>query len=312
MVRAVHLEIVTELSTEQVLLAMRRFVARRGKPNLMISDNAKAFKLAKRFLTRWDSILTDPSFQDYFSNAQIEWKFIVEYASWMGGFYERMVGTVKRALKKAVRYSKLTLIQLQTVIVEVEAVVNSRPLIYVSSEISDRVTLTPADFLSSNSKLGFLNVDEMEVPEIGSNESTEAKLLNGWIKGQKLLKRFWDSWRNEYLLSLRERSNNIKKCKSEKGEPKVDDVILVKEQLPRSRWKIGRIIDLVPSSDGICRSARVLLPNKKCVQRSIKHLIPLETSDFNFKIGEKQEYEEKKLVSNAKIEAKEKIQNMLK
>jgi transposase InsO family protein len=107
-IRAVHLEVVTELSANHVLLAMRRFVARRGKPKLIISDNARGFQLAKKVLIApWNQIMNDPTIHHYFAKSEIEWKFIIEYAPWMGGFYERMVGTVKKALRKTVGKSHL-------------------------------------------------------------------------------------------------------------------------------------------------------------------------------------------------------------
>ena len=161
-IRAVHLEVVTELSAEHVLLAIRRFVARRGKPKLIISDNAKGFQLAKKVLTStWTNVLIEDSIQHYFSEMKIEWKFIVEYAPWMGGFYERMVGTVKRSLRKTIRKACLNLMQLLTIITEAEAIVNSRPLTYVSSEIEDKIALTLADFLMSNTRFGLCVFDPL-------------------------------------------------------------------------------------------------------------------------------------------------------
>jgi hypothetical protein len=84
--------------------------------------------------------------QSYVANTRIKWKFIVELASWMGGAYERLVGIVKRSLRKSLRHKFLTLVQMQTLLKEVEATVNSRPLVYVNDDINLNITLTPDNF----------------------------------------------------------------------------------------------------------------------------------------------------------------------
>lgn len=85
--------------------------------------------------------------QKFLSNNGITWQFIVERAPWWGGFYERMVGLLKRCLKKILGKALLTLIELTTIVTEVEAVLNSRPLTYVYSDIEDGPPLTPSHFL---------------------------------------------------------------------------------------------------------------------------------------------------------------------
>ena len=116
-VRAVHLEVVEDMTAEQFLEALRRFVSRRGKPDEIISDNALQFKAAKNTIDiAWGDIVNDPQVQSYLSEKRIKWKFIVELSPWFGGFYERLVGTTKMALKKSIGKLHLSLTQLQTVI----------------------------------------------------------------------------------------------------------------------------------------------------------------------------------------------------
>ena len=91
------------MSTEEFLAALRRFVARRGKPAQIISDNAKQFKQASSTLDiTWHEMLHNPEVQTYSSNQRIKWKFIVELSPWMGGFYERLIGVTKRAFMKSI------------------------------------------------------------------------------------------------------------------------------------------------------------------------------------------------------------------
>lgn len=100
-VRAIHLELMQDMSTEEFLHGLRRFIARWGKPKQLISDNASQFKLASNILEEiWASTVRDPDVQSYIANEDIKWQFIVELAPWMGGFYERLIGIVKRCLRK--------------------------------------------------------------------------------------------------------------------------------------------------------------------------------------------------------------------
>ena len=82
----------------------------------------------------------------YAANEGIKWKFIVGLAPWMGGFYERLVGLVKRTLKKAIGKASLTNEQLLTILKEAEAVINARPLVYIGDDIQSLIALTPAHF----------------------------------------------------------------------------------------------------------------------------------------------------------------------
>jgi len=116
-VRAVHLELVEDMSTEEFLLCLHRFIARRGAPRLILSDNAKQFKAASTLLEKaWRNVTTDKRLNEFVSNQGIQWKFIVELAPWMGGFNERLVGLTKRALQKTIGSKFLTERQLATIL----------------------------------------------------------------------------------------------------------------------------------------------------------------------------------------------------
>ena len=115
--RAIHLELMMDLSTKMFLHGLRKFVARHGSPHEIISDNASHFNLAKDTVERlWDQVLTEPDVISYSTNGKIKWTFIVELAPWMGGFYERLIGLVKRSLRKAIGKLCLTSNQLLTVL----------------------------------------------------------------------------------------------------------------------------------------------------------------------------------------------------
>ena len=119
----------------------------------------------------------------------------------MGGFYERLIGLVKRSLRKAIGQLCLTNDQLLTVLKEAEAIINSRPLVYMGDDINSGITLTPAHFLSLNPNVGLSNFareDDHDIsfrPKVNSTEN----LILIWKKGLKHLEKFWQVWRDDYL-----------------------------------------------------------------------------------------------------------------
>ena len=135
--RAVHLELVDNLVASTFLNCLRRFCARRGTPTLMISDNAKTFKATAKLL---EKIVNDFTVVGFLESRRISWRFNIERAAWMGGFFERMVGTVKRCLRKVVGTARLSFDELSTVLTEVETTVNSRPLTYLYDDLEEALT----------------------------------------------------------------------------------------------------------------------------------------------------------------------------
>ncbi|CAC5354913.1 unnamed protein product [Mytilus coruscus] len=212
------------------------------------------------------------------TNEGIQWQFIVELAPWMGGFYKRLIGIVKQCLRKSIGKLCLTNEQFRTLLAESEAVVNSRPLVYIGDDINSNIILTPAHFLTLNP-----NEEDSTDPEYLPQISSAKKLLLTWKTGQKHLTMFWKTWRDEYLLSLRERTaNKLRSGRIQcKTAPKVGDIVLIKDNLPRGSWKIGRICQLVVSRDGQIRSGKVMLPNKKTLNRALNMLYPIECEELN-------------------------------
>ncbi|GFY16121.1 integrase catalytic domain-containing protein [Trichonephila clavipes] len=135
------------MSTKCFLYALRRFLARRGNCKVIYSDNARTFKAAERELAYFANILKDSEFQNFVADKGIHWKFIVERAPWWGGFYERLVKTIKDPLRKILGRALLTFEELSTILSEVEVIVNHRPLTYVENDPGEPEPLTPAHFL---------------------------------------------------------------------------------------------------------------------------------------------------------------------
>ena len=141
--RAIHLDLVPDLTAQAFLRSFRRFTASRGRPSVVVSDNGKTFKPAAGEITR---ILNDPGVKQHFAKEHMKWTFNLEKAPWWGGVFERLVRSVKRCLKKTISGARLTYEELLTVVIEVEMILNCRPLSFVSSEDFEE-PLTPSHLL---------------------------------------------------------------------------------------------------------------------------------------------------------------------
>ena len=142
--RAVHLEVVSNLNVETFLQAFRRFVSRRSLPHLMLSDNASTYVAAAKDL---EQLFSSPKLEGALSSRGVKWQFIPKRAPWYGGFWERLIGLTKTTIKKVLGRSFITLEALQTLVVEIKAVLNDRPLTYLSADVADLEPLTPSHLL---------------------------------------------------------------------------------------------------------------------------------------------------------------------
>jgi hypothetical protein len=275
-VRAVHLEVVVDNSVDQFLMGLQRFSSIYGAPKLLISDNAKQFTSASEILK---SVFTSDEVQDFSSTNGIKWRFLPAWSPWMGGFYERLVGIVKRSLRKVLGKRCLNLVQLQTIIAETAAIVNSRPLVQCDFDVREMV-LTPAHFLGKAGTAGIPAVPND--PDPVSLAASRSALMETWRKGQRILDELWNSWHKEYLAHLREYRLKNLNDPSTSGIPlEVGVVVLIKEPVPRINWRMGRIVSLQTSADGFVRSATLVLSNRRRVVRPIKLLCPIEGAPNN-------------------------------
>ena len=165
--RAIHLDIVPDLTTFAFILSLKRFSTRRGPPMKLVSDNGKTFKAAARVVR---TIMEQEEVKQYPSGRGVDWSFNIERAPWWGGFFERMFRMIKRCLKKMIGRAKLSYDKLVTAITEVEAVITSRPLSYISPDDLDE-PLTPAHLLTGRRLLSLsdcqANDDDLDVsPEL--------------------------------------------------------------------------------------------------------------------------------------------------
>lgn len=255
--RAVHLELVTSLSTETFILSLRRFIARRGRPSTIYSDNGTNFTGADSALKRlnWQTIESSTS-----GVKPLQWKFIPPTAAWWGGWWERLIRSVKSLLLRVLGNSSVNFEELSTILCDVEAQINSRPLTYISDGSCDLVPLTPAMFLQ--------DIPETGIPDIDAIDN--GKLQLRFKHCQKLRDQLRSRFRKEYLGQL------VQKANEKTHSLKVGDVVLVgQDNVKRQNWSIARIEKLFPGRDGCHRVARV---RAKCgtLIRPLQRLYPLE------------------------------------
>ena len=198
--RAVHLEVVTDLSTETFLLAFRRFVSRKSLPQIVLSDNASTYLSAAEELK---TLFESEDLKESLSRRGVTWRFIPKRAPWYGGFWERLIGLTKMSLKKVLGRANISLLMLETLVTEIEALLNDRPLTYVSSDVQDAEPLTPAHLLYGRKiiTLPYEQVEDDELEDLTFGEDSQikrrAKLL------ALTLKHFHCRWKHEYLTVLR-------------------------------------------------------------------------------------------------------------
>ena len=281
--RAVHLEVMSGLSAEAFLGSFRRFVFRRGYPERILSDNAPQFHLAETALTSsWRDLVRDREVQAFAATNSIAWKFTSQYSPWEGGLYERIVGLVKRSLRKAIGSCLLTLDQFSTLLTEVEAVLNTRPLAYVNSESATIEPLTPAHFLAMHRQIGVClplafetsaQSDESD-PEYMPEKRSADTLRQKSRHEDAVANEFWARWKKEYLLTLRERTMHHKQPRTTVAcHPQPGDIVVVQdESLPRSVWKLAKVVQVHTSVDDEARTATIMLPNKRLTKRSLCQL----------------------------------------
>ncbi|GFV31656.1 integrase catalytic domain-containing protein [Trichonephila clavipes] len=250
--RALHLELVNKLTTETFLLALRRFISRRGLCPKILTDNAKTFKKSELELKNLWKIISDPTVKAFYASHKIYWQFIMEPAPWWSGFYERLIRTVKLALRKTVGRATLFRDELETLLIEIEGVLNSRPLTYIFSEFNEAEPLTPSHMILGR-RVNSLPPARLNFDSKLSNRKVLIKRFN---YRERLLNMFWTKWSKEYICMLK--SAHCVKPTGEIKEFKIDDVVLINdEKFPRHFWKLGKVVDVFPGRDGKIRSFQV-------------------------------------------------------
>lgn len=239
------------------MAAFRRFIARRGRCTDIYSDCGTNFVGADKYLKQ--------IFTDIASTEAINWHFNPPSAPHFGGLWEAGIKSVKTHLIRVVGNQILTYEELHTVLIQIEAVLNSRPLSPISADPNDLSPLTPGHFLTLEPLTA---IPDPDITQININRLTRWQLL------QKLHRDFWNRWHQEYLHTLQQRS----KWHTTKFSVAIGTMVLIKNELsPPLNWPLGRITELHPGADGIVRVATVRT-TKGIFKRPLVKLCPLPTN----------------------------------
>ncbi|KAL3076742.1 hypothetical protein niasHT_038638 [Heterodera trifolii] len=264
-IRAIHLEVAEDYSAEAFLRAFRRFTASRGVPSLIMSDQGTNFVAgAKVIKEKWTGTLMPEERQQQMAHSGISWIFNTAYAPWRGGIWERLVGITKNALRRTIGRHLLTLDEFGTMLCEIESIINNRPLTFESDQEPIKV-LRPINFLIPYSKAvnNFPIIDDdTNDPTYEPNPKNRDKMVATLRHVNARLNKFWEVWRQDYLLSLRERDNQQKGTTGLQIPNDGDIVIVEDDQVPRSLWSLARIEKVLIGKDGRARSALLRINGK--------------------------------------------------
>ncbi|XP_047027021.1 uncharacterized protein LOC124635227 isoform X2 [Helicoverpa zea] len=256
--RAVHLELVSDLTKHAFIAALNRFIARRGKPKTIFSDNGTTFIGTCNELA--DILRQD--FSSVMANTGINFSFIPAYTPHFGGLWESAVKSVKHHLRRILGLAHLTYEEMSTCLIQIEAILNSRPLTPLSTDPSDLYPLTPAHFLIGRS------LTSLPHPDLVHQNISSLKRFQ---RIEHLKQQFWNRFSNEYIFYLQQRT----KWTDSDGVLEEGAMVVLKEQqTPPLMWPLGRIVRLIAGRDGISRVADVKT-KRGIVRRAYNTICPL-------------------------------------
>ena len=263
--RACHLELAHSLSTESFLMALQRFVKRRGVPKLIVSDNGANFRAAEQELKAAVGDLDCQKIVWYLVSQGTVWKFNPPRAPHFGGVFEALIKSAKRALSAILQQAEVNDEELTTAMCAVEDLLNSRPLGLVSTDSNDLAPLTPTHFL----------VGRMDAPLpleiVSSSPDTPVDPRKRWLYVQRLVVEVWRRW----LLELVPLLNLLRKWQKSGRNVAVDDIVMsLTATTPRGTWPLGRIVQVYPGKDQLVRVVDTLIDGK-VHRRAVHQLVPL-------------------------------------
>ncbi|KAL7735172.1 hypothetical protein ACLKA6_014888 [Drosophila palustris] len=270
--KAIHIELVSELSTNSFLLCLRRFIARRGVPERLCCDNGTNFVGAAMKLAEFKKQFFSESAIDiinmYSKTKGFEFCFIPPRAPHFGGLWEAAVKATKTLVVKNLTSAHLTYEELQTLFLDVEAILNSRPIAPASDDPNDIAAVTPAHLLIGTS---LTSAPEAALHHHSDQPGKELRYVDRWQRVTYLKQQFWSLWQRDYVHTLQQRS----KWTGEEKNLSVGQLVIIHEDnTPPQQWLLARVVATMPGKDGRVRVADVRTA-KGVLRRPIHKLAPL-------------------------------------
>lgn len=254
--RAIHIEVAPSLDTDSFINALRRFIARRGQVRELRSDNGTNFVGAERELKNAIEQWNQAKVHEMLLQRGIKWTFNPPAGSHHGGVWERLIRSVRKVLNSTLKVQNLDEEGLHTVLCEVEAIINSRPITKASTDPNDLEALTPNHLLLLKN-----------LPSLPPGEFQTADLYarKRWRQVQYMSDLFWKRWTQEYLPLLQERQ---RWTGVQRNLVPGDIVLLMDSTAPRNSWVMGRVIQTYPDRKGFVRQVRIKTKTS-CLDRPI-------------------------------------------
>jgi hypothetical protein len=266
------------MTTETFFLMLRRVAARWGWPLEMYSDSAKQFIKAGAEMNDLWKLLDQKEIQKRLDKRNCNWHLNAPKSPHRGGIFERLIGTVKRSLKKITGIRMMEMEEMSTLLIEVASLVNSRPLAAMNNNIDDMSPITPNQLI--------LGYDPIFVPEEALEEDEHASDLvvikKRWRLRVEQRKAFYKCWMRDYLMTL-----SLQSCfiDSDKQLNQGELVLITKENTPRGQWPLGRVLSLITGADGLIRTVKLRVGRDKNghrkpdITRPVQQLVRLECVD---------------------------------
>lgn len=240
--RAMHIELVSDVTAEAFIAAYSRLVARHAVIRNLYSDNGTNFINSNKIMTENIDEAYVIATCEELSKSGTRLHFSPLGAPHFNGLAELAVKIVKKHIKKTIGESILTFEELSTLLTQIEACVNSRPLCQLSTDPNDVGALTPAHFLVGETLIS---------PPEQNYLKAKASWLTRWQRVHQITQYFWKRWQSDYLNHLQMRTKWFKEGKS----PELNDSVLIRdENLPSTQWQTGRVIQINPGADGLTRA----------------------------------------------------------
>ncbi|XP_052744116.1 uncharacterized protein LOC128199280 [Bicyclus anynana] len=260
--KCLHLEAVSDLTKDALLMTFRRMISRRGKPAEFFSDNGKnlvgAANDIKKFLKQ-----NKESIIEFATQEQIKFIFSPSYAPHFGGIWEAGVKSAKHHIKRVMGNTHLTFEEISTLFAQVEAILNSRPLCPLSPSPNDFLALTPGHFLIGRP------ITSLPSPDLTDHNSSS---LQRYARLEQIRQHFWNRWNKEYVSELQ---NRLKWRTNDGPKLKIGDLVLIHEEyVPPLSWRMGRVTRMFPGRDGVSRVVDINT-TKGSLRRPLTRICPL-------------------------------------
>ncbi|XP_066911588.1 uncharacterized protein [Clytia hemisphaerica] len=268
--RAVHLESSGHMDTDHFIMMLRRFIGRRGQVRLLRSDNGTNFVGCDNEMKRAINEMDDKTIEIFLQQQGGEWmgwKRNPPSSSHMGGAWERLIRSARSIFSSLIYNHGLSLNNeaFLTLLVEIEAIINSRPLTDTLSDDSE-LPLSPINLLTMKSRV--------VLPPPGNYSANDLYSRRRWRRVQHIANEFWSRWRKEYLQTLQRRSKWQHKIRNFS----IGDVVLLKETNFRNDWQLARITEVFKDENNVVRSCQIRT-QRGLFNRPIHKLVLLVQAD---------------------------------